>query len=222
MPGAASIHEALRRLPLFAEFPEEQLQWFAAQTLLQRYRRGDVIFTRGDRGDRAFVILAGTVDLVLESADGRELILSRLGPGEHFGEMALVDGGTRSATARAAAPVQLVVMLRDTLMRALAEEPDLSWYMIRSLVQRLRAADEKLEAFAYLDAEGRVARVLLRLSNEGAEIHASHEEISHMAAVSRQTATRILGEWEQEDYVSLARRGITVTDRGALQTLAQL
>ena len=81
--------------------------------------------------------------------------------------MALVDDGVRSAAARAAAPTELVVVLRETFMRALAEEPELSRHIIRSLVQRLRAADEKLEAFAYLDAEGRVARVLIDVAGDG-------------------------------------------------------
>jgi CRP-like cAMP-binding protein len=222
MQPTESVREALRRFPLFAHFPEEQLQWFVAQTLQQRYRRGEVIFNRGDQGDRAFVILTGAVDLVVESPDGRELILARLGPGEHFGEMALVDGGSRSAAARAASRSELVVVLRDTLMRALSEEPDLSWHIIRSLVQRLRVADEKLEAFAYLDAEGRMARALLDVAGAATDVRASHEELSHMAAISRQTATRILGEWEQAGYVALARRGITLTDRPALVAMAQL
>src|SRR5205085_2009115 len=146
---------------------------------------GETIFSREDDGDRAFFILSGAVDLVIESPDGRELILARLQSGEHFGEMALVDDGVRSAAARAAAPTELVVVLRETFMRALAEEPELSRHIIRSLVQRLRAADEKLEAFAYLDAEGRVARVLIDVAGDGMELRASHEEISHMAAISR-------------------------------------
>ena len=98
----------------------------------------------------------------------------------------------------------------------------MSRHIIRALVRRLRAADEKLEAFAYLDAEGRIARVLVGLAGDGAEVSASHEELSHMAAISRQTATRILGEWETAGYVAMVRRGITIADRDALVTLAQL
>ena len=99
----------------------------------------------------------------------------------------------------------------------------MSRQVIRSLVERLRMADEKLEAFAYLDAEGRIARMLLDVAtSEQEHVSLSHEELSHMSATSRQTTTRILGEWEEHGYVQLARRGITVTDRHALEALAQL
>lgn len=222
MPAAEPVTQALQRLQLFAGVPEAQLDALARQALRQRYDRGDIIFSRGDAGDRAFVILEGQVDLVIESSDGRELILSRLQAGEHFGEMALVDDLHRSASARAASPAELVVVLRQTFLRALEQEPEMGREVIRSLVHRLRVADEKLEAFAYLDAEGRIARMLIELAGEGKRARASHEELSHMAATSRQTTTRILGEWQDSGYVRLSRRGITVEDREALTALAQL
>lgn len=216
------VSQALRRFPLFAGLPDDQLDWFVSQTLHQRYGRGEIIFHRGDPGDRAFVILSGSVDLVVESADGRELILARLQAGEHFGEMALLDNNERSATARASAPSEFVVVLSETLNRALAERPETSRAIIRALAQRLRSADQKLEAFAYLDVEGRIARVVLELARAGDQIRLSHEELSHMAATSRQTATRVLGEWEEAGFVTLARRGISVNDPEALEALAQL
>jgi CRP-like cAMP-binding protein len=169
------------------------------------------------------VIAKGAVDLVIESPDGRELILTRLEAGEHFGEMALVDDLRRSASARAAADTELVVVLRHAFLESLEEQPEMSRHIIRSLVQRLRAADEKIEAFAYLDAGGRIARTVLDLDRGRREsIKVSHEELAHMAATSRQTTTRILGEWEEAGYVDLSRRGITVKDADALHLMAQL
>jgi CRP/FNR family cyclic AMP-dependent transcriptional regulator len=210
-------------MPLFAGLSDGQLDGLAASALYQRYRRGQTIFRRGEPGDRAFVIVAGTVDLVVDSPDGRELILTRLGPGEHFGEMALVDDLLRSATARAATPTELVVLLRHTFLDTLSRHPEVSMQIIRSLVQRLRVADDKLEAFAYLDAAGRVARTVLELDHGRSQpLEISHEELSHMAATSRQTTTRILGEWEEQGFVELSRRGILVTDATALTVLAQL
>jgi CRP-like cAMP-binding protein len=222
MQRGENVARALRTFPLFAGLPDDQLSWFVAQTLHQRYRRGEIIFHREDPGDRAYVILEGSVDLVIESADGRELILARLPAGEHFGEMALVDARPRSATARASSGTELVVVLSETFNRALEERPETSRHIIRSLAERLRAADEKLEAFAYLDAEGRLARTLLELSLVESAIRLSHEELSHMAATSRQTATRVLGEWEEAGFVDIARRTVTVKDREALLALAQL
>ena len=223
MTGREDLVSALERIPLFAGLPENQLRRLASEALHQRYDRGQIVFTRGDQGDRAFVILGGAIDLVIDSADGRELILSRLGPGEHFGEMALVDDLRRSATARAAMATELVVVLRQTFLQALDEQPEMSRQIIRSLVQRLRRADEKIEAFAYLDAAGRISRTLLDLNPEsGNPVKVSHEELSHMTATSRQTTTRILGEWSDLGYVELARRGILVKDPEALQALAQL
>src|SRR3954447_22979411 len=123
MSDSGSVREALGRFPLFAGVPDEQLQWFVSRILHQRFKRGETIFSREDDGDRAFFILSGAVDLVIESPAARELFLARLQSGEHFGAMAVVDDAVRSAAARPAAPTELVVVLRETFMRALAEEP---------------------------------------------------------------------------------------------------
>jgi CRP-like cAMP-binding protein len=137
--------------------------------------------------------------------------------------MALVDDLRRSASARAATDTELVVVLRQAFLESLEEQPEMSRHIIRSLVQRLRAADEKIEAFAYLDAAGRIARTVLDLDRGRREsIKVSHEELAHMAATSRQTTTRILGEWEEEGYVDLSRRGILVKDADTLHLMAQL
>src|SRR5579875_2481259 len=122
---ATSLIAALQRIALFSGLPEEQLAILAKYALHQHLPRGQIVFNRGDHGDRAFVIMNGTVDLVIESADGRELILSRLGAGEHFGEMALVDDLQRSATARTATPTELVSVLRQRFLQTLEEQPEM-------------------------------------------------------------------------------------------------
>lgn len=223
MTAITTASEALRRLNLFAELPEVQLATLAGTALYETYDRGEVLFHSGDPGDRAYVIQSGAIDLVIESANGRELILSRLEAGEHFGEMALVDDRDRSATARAAEPTKVVVVLRRAFIQALEDEPEMSREIIRSLVQRLRTADEKLEAFAYLDVKGRIARTILELDRgQGKIIHVSHEELSNMAATSRQTATRVLDEWEDAGWIDLVRRGLRATDVDALTAVAEL
>jgi CRP/FNR family cyclic AMP-dependent transcriptional regulator len=223
MAEDSATAQALRCIPLFSGLSPDKLAQLAAAALYQSFPRGQIIFSRGDAGDRAFVIVNGAIDLVIDSPDGRELILSRLGPGEHFGEMALLDENRRSASARAAVRTELVVVLRTNFMQCLEQYPDMSRQIIHSLAHRLRVADEKIEAFAYLDAEGRIARTLLDLDEHlHGNITVSHEELSHMSATSRQTTTRVLGEWEGAGYVELARRGIKVMDAEALSLLAQL
>jgi len=213
---------ALQHMPLFSGLPESGLRELAAFTLHQRFPRGHTIFCRGDSGDRAFIILQGEVDLIVDSPDGRELILARLGPGEHFGEMALIDDLVRSATARTASATELVVVLRSTFLRAMEGRPEISMHIIRVLAQRLRASNEKLESFAYRDAKSRIARTVLELDRTHAEpVHVSHEELSNMSATSRQTTTRILGEWEASGYVELGRRGILVKNVEALSVMAE-
>jgi CRP/FNR family transcriptional regulator, cyclic AMP receptor protein len=221
--SSEGIASALRHISLFSGLSEEQLSQLERHTLSQHVARGEFIFSRGDQGDRAYVILSGAIDLTIDSPDGRELILARLGVGEHFGEMALVDDLARSASARAAHPTELVVVLRQAFMQAIRDDPDVSMEIIRSLVRRLRATDEKLEAFAYLDAEGRIARVVLDLHRQQTgTVAVTHEELAHMAATSRQTTTRMLDEWREQEYVTLTRRGITVRDEEALALLAGL
>lgn len=213
---------ALQHIPLFAGLSESDLRQLAGTTLYQRFPRGHTIFCRGDPGDRAFIIVDGAIDLIIDSPDGRELILTRLGPGEHFGEMALLDDLLRSATARTAAPTEVVVVLRSTFFEVLDRRPEISRHIIRVLVQRLRSTSDKLETFAYLDAKGRIARTVLDLARIGEEaLHVSHEELASMSATSRQTTTRILGEWEESGFVDLSRRGIVLKNPEALSVMAQ-
>jgi CRP-like cAMP-binding protein len=223
MAGEDTGSNALRQISIFSGLPDEQLARLAQSTHRQRFTRGEIVCNRGDPGDRAYVILTGAVDLVIDSPDGRELILTRLHTGEHFGEMALLDDHKRSATARATESTELLILPRSAFFDTLESQPDMSRHIIRALVQRLRLADEKLEAFAYLDVAGRIARALLDLrGNRTGAIHVNHEEIGHMAAASRQTTTRVLGEWEDAGYVRRSRSSLTVVDMDALVTLAQL
>ena len=130
----------------------------------RRFRRGEVIFHAGDPGDALFIIVSGEVKISLPSESGDEAILVRLQPGDVFGELALLDGAPRSATATALGAVETVVLPRDRFRDLIAEEPAVRDALLASLAAELRRLTTQVEELHFLDITGRLAACLVRLA----------------------------------------------------------
>src|SRR5919199_543727 len=156
--------EVLRRVPLFAELAEADLEALAALARERRYPKGSVIVFSGELGDALYVIARGRVKVVLLDEDGREVILALLGAGSFFGELALLDEEPRSAHVIAMEGSTLIMLRRADFQACLRQAPELSLALLRELSRRLRRADERIGALVLLDVPSRVAHLLLRLA----------------------------------------------------------
>jgi len=213
----------LRRTALFSGLSDADARTVAAALRLLRVKRGALVVGQGDPGDAAFFVYSGHVDAVISTEDGRELIVNQIGPGEVFGEMALLEDSTRSASIVAQEDCELFTLRRDDFMRVLQERPALTLALLRTLSNRLRRMTDNLGDFAFRSVPGRLAKVLLDLDEQGGHGRAiviTQDHLAGLVGTARQTATLILNEWRRAGIVELARRRVTVLDRRALSARA--
>lgn len=204
----------LRQVPLFKRLDEAQLVALAALVVQRRFAKGEMIILAEAEGDALFVIEQGQVKVSLIHEDGREVILSFLGPGEVFGELSLLDGKPRSATVTATAPTSLLMLRRSDFLRLLAGIPQIAVALLEELAERLRRTDQQLEGLALFNVASRLSRTLLRLALErGVEIPEgfaledppTHQQLANMTGSTRETVSRVLKQLESQGYI--ARHG---------------
>lgn len=199
MSQASSVSvDALRSMPIFESLSVERLVPIARVAIGRKVARGATVLRAGDRTDFVYFILAGSLRVLVSDEEGREVILSHLGPGEFFGEMGVLDDNPRSATVEAITPCELIVVSKTDFRRCLAENFDVSLYIMRSLVKRLRMADRKIESLALMDVYGRVARLLLEMAEEDGQGRrvvkgkVSRQDIARMVGASREMVSRVM------------------------------
>src|SRR5262245_18846519 len=219
-----SAAEILKRVPLFSDLADGELARFADVSRERAYPKNSVILFEDDPGDALYVVNTGQVKVVLIGEDGREVILSVMGPGEFFGEMSLLDDEPRSAHVIAMEESSLVVLRREDFEGILAETPAIALALLREMSRRRRRADEKVGSLVLLDVQGRVARLLLDMADEegGERItrRLTHHTIAQMIGSSRETVSRTMRELVDKGYIEVSRRDIVIRDRSALESAA--
>jgi len=216
----------LATVPLFGGLARAELGAFGELTRERTYPRGSVILFEDDPGDSLFVVRKGRVKVVLVGEDGREVILGVLGVGSHFGELALIDDRPRSAHVIAMEDSELLVLRREDFRRRVESSPAVAWSLLTELSRRLRRADDKIGGLVLLDVPGRIARLLLDLSEEAGapliEKSVTHQTIAQMIGASRETVSRAMKEFQDSGWINVERRRITLSDRAALERRAQV
>lgn len=217
--------DVLRRVPLLTTLGEEDLAAFAGLLRERRYPKGSMILAQGDPGEALYLLAAGQVKVVLIHEDGREVILSVLGVGAFFGEMALLDQEPRSAHVVAMTDSLLLQLRREDFQARLRSGPEVAIALLRELSRRLRRADETIASLMLLDVNGRIANLLLELaSEEGGERitrRLTHATIGQMVGASRETVSRTMRSLVNRNILRVSRREILLLDPGALRLAAQ-
>ena len=219
-----SAAAVLQKVPLFGQLSATDLQRVLDVARERVYPKNSVILFEDDPGDALYVVAAGQVKVVLIGEDGREVILSVMGEGEFFGEMALIDDEPRSAHVIAMEDSTLVVLRREDFQPIMEQTPAIALALLRELTRRLRRVDEKVGSLVLLDVNGRVAQLLLELSDEagGERItrHLTHHTIAQMIGSSRETVSRTMRELVEKGWISVSRKDIVIRDRVALAAAA--
>ena len=216
--------DVLSKVPLFQGLPESEMQAFADLTRERTYPKGSVIFFENDRGDSLYLVAEGQVKVVLIGEDGREVILSILGKGSFFGEMALIDDAPRSAHVISMDDAKVLTLRREDFQARLRANPEVAIGLLKELSRRLRRADEKIGSLVLLDVNGRVADLLLRAADEeGGDLiqrKMTHHTIAQMIGSSRETVSRTMREFVESGFIDVTRKDITIRNRPALETAA--
>jgi CRP/FNR family cyclic AMP-dependent transcriptional regulator len=214
----------MRRVPLFSQLGDEELARISEPARERSYPKNSVILFEDDPGDSLFVVVTGQVKVVLIGEDGREVILSVLGPGNFFGEMALIDDEPRSAHVIAMEDANLLVLRREDFQHCLEQAPRIAFGLLRAMSHRLRHADTKIGGLVLLDVNGRVARLLLDLAkeNDGVNItkRITHHTIAQMIGSSRETVSRTIRDLGERGLIEVSRRAIVIKNRRALEAAA--
>lgn len=189
------------------------------------YPKGSVILFEDDPGDALYLVASGQVKVVLIGEDGREVILSVLGEGAFFGEMALLDDEPRSAHVIAMEDSVVLALRREDFRARLRASPEVAIALLKELSRRLRRADDQIGSLVLLDVGGRVAELLVRLADEegGDRItrKLTHATIAQMIGSSRETVSRTMRDLQDKNLVSVTRQEIVLTDRTGLAALSR-
>ena len=217
---AATVSTAmLRSVPLFASFAEEPLRTLTTVVTRRSVTRGTIIMAAGDPTDSLYIVLSGRLKVMLSDADGKEVILTIIGPGEFFGEMGLIDDAPRSASVIAIEPCELLAITRRDFRKCLAENVEMSMAVMRGLVRRLREADRKIGSLALLDVYGRVARLLLDMAEtvDGQKMVTKRlpkQDIAKMIGASREMVSRVMKDLQVGGFIEM--RGSTIVLRDSI------
>lgn len=212
--------ELIRRVPLFSMLTEAQAVSVADAVVKRRFKRGEVIVEQGKKSNALFILLNGRARVLTADSRGREVILATLQPGDHIGEMSLIDNEPHSATVRAEVQTDVLMLGRVEFARCLPENTSMTYAVMRGLVQRLRHADRKIESLALMDVYGRVARALLEFAAETPEGELlirekiSRQDIAKMVGASREMVSRVMKDLEERGFIQTQDNGsIMVKDR---------
>jgi CRP/FNR family cyclic AMP-dependent transcriptional regulator len=196
----------LRNVPLFSGLDDLELEKLSKVSGRKRVERGAFIVRSGESTDSLYFLLVGRAKVTNVDEDGREIILAWLGPGEFFGEMGLIDGSPRSANVVAAEACELLFLSKEAFQRCLQDNFQVAQKLMKTLVMRLREADRKIESLALLDVYGRVARLLLDMSEvaDGRRVirkKMSKQDMAKMIGASREMVSKVMRDLELSGYI---------------------
>lgn len=221
VPG---VVEFLRGLPLFSGLSEQVLVTLGRASRQQDAPRGAYIFTQADHADAFYLVQSGVIAVTLASADGRELVINEMRAGDCFGELGLITGQPRSASAVARLDSRVVVVPWPEFQAIFESEPRLTRRLLEITARRLSTSSEREGALAFMDAQARLARVLLQLDQQESEkgyVTISQQDLAQRAGLTRQTVASALGRWRRKGWLITGRGRIMVLDRPHLERLGQ-
>ena len=213
--------EVVRRAPLFTALDEAAAASLRASMDAVKIAKGSILFKEGDDGEHLYIIIDGKLKLGTSSGDGRENLLSILGPGEMFGELSLFDPGPRTSTATAVTDAKLLSLSHEKVIPWLRQNPEVSLQLLTRLSQRLRRTNEAVGDLVFSDVPGRVAKALIDLGDrfgkttpEGLLVNhdLTQEELAQLVGASRETVNKALADFAGRGWLKLDGRSVLIAD----------
>lgn len=220
----------LRETEVFAGIDEPTARELAQRMVRRSFRRGEALFHQGDPGDSLYVLVEGSVAVVLSSENGDRMVLTTLAPPDVLGEIALLDGGPRSASAEAVEDTVTLVLSRAAFLELLREHPPFTEQLLRTLGALVRRLSEQASDFVFLDLPGRVAKAVLRLAEDvdrvldgvPVEVVVTQQRLGEMVGGSRQSVNQILHTFAARGIIELHGRRVLICRPDALRRRAGL
>ena len=222
--------DVLAHAGLFQGVAPEAREALAAALQYGDYTRGETVFVEGEQGDTLFIVLTGKVKVGRRAADGRENMLSVMGPSDMFGELSLFDPGPRTATATVLTDARLASLAHAALRPWINDRPEIAEQLLRVLARRLRRTNDALADLIFTDVPGRVAKALLELAErfgtqegEGVRVHhdLTQEELAQLVGASRETVNKALADFASRGWMRVDSRAVTILDADRLARRAR-
>ncbi len=216
----------LKKVSLFSDLQDGDLAKIAEIASEKTYKKNEVIFHENDPGSVLFILKSGTVKISLRDKNGREDILKIIYPGDFFGDMSLLDGKHRSATVSAMEKSTSLIIQRKHFLALISEHTNLVMNMLATMCRRLRKTDEKIVSLRFADSYGKVAKAILDLAEEHGtkadgklviDLNLNRQNFADHAGITRETATRILNDFQKSGCILMNKRQIVVMNEWALR-----
>ena len=223
---AADRLSLLRNHSLFRDLPPPVIDRLGSYMKTRKAVRGATIFSKGDPGTGLLGVLVGSVKVSVASADGKDVVLNVFHEGDVFGEIALLDGQSRTADAIAMSDCELIVIERRDFVPFLRDHPDVMLKFIEILCSRLRRTSEQVQDVAFLNLPTRLAKTLLQLTADAetsaakGKIRITQRDISQIISRSRESTNKQLRAWSKRGWITLERGGLTILARDKLAAVA--
>jgi CRP/FNR family cyclic AMP-dependent transcriptional regulator len=225
-------HEAtavavLKNNEMFSALPAESVEKIARLAIRRSFPKGHMLFSQGDKGDAFYGIVSGRVRISSSASSGKQINLIDIGPSGTFGEIALIDGGPRTAVAITATEVTLFLIQRGSFLKLLKDDPAVVMQLLLRMCERVRWTSELVEDISFLDVPAQIAKRILLLAEshgrstvEGMELTLSQAELATFLGLSRQIVNQHLQEWRKQEWIELGRGRLLILDLQSLQSVS--
>lgn len=224
----------LKSVPLFEGLTSEQLSRIAQLTEVKTYATRAIVVSQGEPARALFAIVRGRLKVTSAGPDGRDTVLGIMAEGEVFGEVALLDGGTRSASCTAIEACELLVIDRERFLELLEHSPGIAVRLLQVLAGRLRRLSQRSEHAAFLDVPSRLARSLLDLASRFGErgdaptheiqimLRLSQQELGDLVGATRESVNKHLSDWTRQGIVRLQSGRMVISDIETVRRIARV
>ena len=219
------VLEALKfldNIPLFSHLDKKSVDVLAHASRFQQVEKGEILFFQADESEFAYIVRSGEISIVLSSPDGRDMVINNMRPGDIFGELGILTAQPRSTSAMARADSEILIIPAEAFVSIVDTEPSLARRILKITAERLQRSGEREGALAFLDAQARLARLLLELEKEQTAkgyVTISQDELAHRTGLIRQTVAKALGKWRRAGWLITGRGRILILNHGALAEL---
>lgn len=212
----------LSSIPLFSKLRESSCLLLARESWFKQVGKGEILFFQQDPPESVYIVRTGNISIILNSSDGREMVINEMHSGDLFGELGILTRRPRSTSAIARTKGELLAIPAQAFLQVVENESQFALRMLEMTANRLQMSGKRESALAFLDAQARLARLLLELEEQEQEkgyVTASQDELAHHTGLIRQTVAKALGKWRRSGWLITGRGRILILNRKALEEL---
>jgi len=220
--SGSEILKFLKSISIYSELRESSATALSRACKFQKIRKGEILFFQSDESEFAYIVRSGIISIVLNSPNGRDMVINEMRAGDMFGELGILTKQPRSTSAMARTDSELLVIPCQAFLRIVADEPQLARHLLDITASRLQRAGEREGALVFMDAQARLASLLLDLDKQEHEkgyITISQDELAHHTGLIRQTVAKALGKWRRDGWLITGRGRIMLLNHKALEEL---